>query len=81
MSSRIRGRLNVILQMVMALITVLLLAQLWLFTLTLDAMENGSVSGSVVAAAAAFSLVACGSIWMLIRYFLRTEAAETGERR
>jgi hypothetical protein len=80
MSDRVRSRLNVILQMVMALIAVVLLGQLWLFTVTLDAMENGAVSGRVAAAAAACSLLACGSIWMLIRYFLRTEAAETGER-
>ena len=80
MSSRIRSRLNVILQMVTALIVVVLLGQLWLFTVTLDAMENGAISGQVTAAAAVCSLVACGAIWMLIRYFLRTEAAETGER-
>jgi hypothetical protein len=72
--------LNVILQMVMALITAVLLGQLWLFTVTLDAMENGAVSGGVAGAALVCSLVACSSIWMLIRYFLRTEAAETGER-
>jgi succinate dehydrogenase hydrophobic anchor subunit len=80
MSSRVRNRLNVILQMVTALIVVALLGQLWLFTVTLDAMENGAVSGRVTAAAAICSLLACGSIWTLIRYFLRTEGAETGER-
>jgi hypothetical protein len=66
--------------MVTALIVAILLAQLWLFTVTLEAMENGSVSGTVSIAATSCSLVACGSIWMLIRFFLRTEQAETGDK-
>ena len=33
--------MNVVLQMVTALITAILLAQLWLFTVTLDAMVQG----------------------------------------
>ena len=37
-----RHRMNVVLQMVMALITAILLGQLWLFTVTLDAMEDRS---------------------------------------
>ena len=39
-----RNRLNVVLQMVTALITAILLGQLWLFTVTLDAMENPSAA-------------------------------------
>jgi hypothetical protein len=69
--------LNIVLQMVTALITAILLGQLWLFTITLEAMENGAVPPAVPAAAAACSLLACGSIWMLIRFFLRTEQWES----
>jgi len=77
---RVRDRMNVVLQMVMAIIAAILLAQLWLFTVTLDAMENHAVSMNVAIAAAACSLVACASILMLIRFFLRTEHTQTGER-
>jgi cytochrome bd-type quinol oxidase subunit 2 len=74
-----RNRLNVVLQMVTALITAILLGQLWLFTVTLDAMESSAVSISVAIAAAVCSLMACGTVWMLIRFFLSTEHSETGE--
>jgi len=77
---RIRNRLNVVLQMVTALITAILLAQLWLFTVTLDAMENSGAAIQIVVAAVACSAVACTAIWMLIRFFLRTEHNETGDR-
>ena len=77
---RVRHRMNVVLQMVTTLIAAILLAQLWLFTVTLDAMENHAVSMNVAVAATACSLLACGSIWFLIRFFLRTEQTETGER-
>jgi hypothetical protein len=80
MRSRIRHRLNVVLQLVTVLIAVVLLGQLWLFTVTIEAMESGAVSGRVTAAAVVCSLVACGAVWMLIRFFLRTEQSETGER-
>ena len=78
--TRVRHRLNVVLQMVTALITAVLLGQLWLFTVTLEAMEDRSVSTNVVIAAAMCSLAACISVWVLIRFFLRTERTETGER-
>ena len=71
--------MNVVLQMVTALITAILLGQLWLFTVTLDAMENPAVSISVAIAAAVCSLLACGAVWVLIRFFLSTEQSETGE--
>ena len=74
-----RNRLNVVLQMVTALITAILLGQLWLFTVTLDAMESSAVSINVAIAAAVFSLLACGTVWVLIRFFLSTEHSETGE--
>jgi hypothetical protein len=77
---RVRDRMNVVLQMVMTLIAAILLAQLWLFTVTLDAMENHAVSMNVAIAAAVCSLVACATIWMLIRFFLRTEQTQTGDR-
>lgn len=77
---RVRHRMNVVLQMVMAIIAAILLAQLWLFTVTLDAMENHAVSMNVAVAAVVCSLVACAAIWTLIRFFLRTEQTETGER-
>jgi hypothetical protein len=80
LGSRVRDRMNVVLQMVMALVTAILLTQLWLFTIALDAMENHAVSMRVAVVAALCSLVACVAIWMLIRFFLRTEQHETGER-
>ena len=75
-----RNRMNVVLQMVTALITAILLGQLWLFTVTLDAMENPAASISVAIAATVCSLVACGAVWVLIRFFLNTEQSETGDR-
>jgi cytochrome bd-type quinol oxidase subunit 2 len=75
-----RRRMNVVLQMVTALITAILLGQLWLFTVTLDAMENPAASMSVAVAAAICSIVAFGSVWVLIQFFLNTEQTETGER-
>jgi hypothetical protein len=78
---RVRHRLNVLLQMVTALITAILLGQLWLFTVTLETMENGATPARVAGTAAVCSLLACGSIWMLIRYFLRIEENQTGDMR
>jgi hypothetical protein len=78
--ARIRDRMNVALQMIMAFIAAILLVQLWLFTVALDAMENGSVPLTVSAATILCSLVACVATWMLIRLFLNTEQNETGER-
>ena len=78
---RVRHRLNVVLQMVMALVTAILLGQLWLFTVSLEAMDNRAVSPKVAGAAAVCSLVACGSIWILIRFFLRMEQSQSGDLR
>jgi len=78
---RVRQRLNAVLAMVTALITAILLGQLWLFTVTLEAMENGAVPSRVAGAAALFSLLACGAIWMLIRFFLRMEQSQSGDLR
>jgi membrane protein YdbS with pleckstrin-like domain len=75
-----RHRMDVVLKMVMTLIAAVLLGQLWLFTIALDAMENETASMSVAAAAAICSLAACASVWVLIRFFLKTEQTETGEK-
>jgi hypothetical protein len=72
--------MNVVLQMVTALIAAILLGQLWLFTIALDTMENTAVSMSVAATAAICSLVASIAAWVLIRFFLKAEQAETGEK-
>jgi hypothetical protein len=77
----VRHRLNVVLQMVTALSIAILLGQLWLFTITLDAMENGTVPFSVAGASLSCSLLASVAIWMLIRFFLRIEQSQTGETR
>lgn len=79
MTSNSSGRksMNVVLQMVMTLIIAILLGQLWLFTVTLEVMETSTAPIAVTAAAVACSLIGCGSVWMLIRFFLRTERSET----
>ena len=77
---RVRHRLNIVLQMVTTLITAILLGQLWLFTITLEAMEHGSASATMVVGAVVCSLFGCGAIWMLIRFFLRTEQWETEQK-
>jgi len=73
-------RMNVLLQMVTAFITAILLGQLWLFTVALDAMESTTASTTVSLVTAICSLLACGTVWVLIRFFLNTEQAEAGER-
>ena len=73
-----RHRMNVVLQMVTALIGAILLAQLWLFTIALEAMENQSVSMNVAIAAMVCSLAACSSVLLLIRFFLRAERTDCG---
>jgi len=75
-----RNRMNVVLQMVTTLITAILLGQLWLFTVTLDVMETPAASIGIAIAAAVCSLVACGAVWVLIRFFLTAEQIETGDR-
>jgi len=75
-----RNRMNVVLQMVTTLITAILLGQLWLFTVTLEVMETPAASIGIAIAAAVCSLVACGAVWVLIRFFLTAEQIETGDR-
>ena len=70
---RLRQRMRVVLHMVMGFVIMILFAQLWLFTVTLDAVENQHTSVSVVLVALICSLVGCGAIWALLRLFLRAE--------
>jgi hypothetical protein len=70
---RLRQRLRVVLNMVMAFVVMILLAQLWLFTVTLDAMETRGASVQVAIAALFCSLVGCAAVWVLIRFFLKSE--------
>ena len=70
---RLRQRARVVLQMVMAFVIMILLAQLWLFTITLEAMENRQASTTVAIAAFICSFLGCGAVWALIRLFLRAE--------
>jgi hypothetical protein len=70
---RLRQRMRVVLHMVMGFVIMILLAQLWLFTVTLDAMENQDTSVTVVLVAFIGSFIGCGGIWALLRLFLRAE--------
>ncbi len=71
---RMRRRMQVVLQMVMAFVVALLLAQLWLFTVALEAAEAQGSAQSIVVVTLLCSLLACAAVWALIRYFLRSEA-------
>ena len=73
---RLQLRMKVVLNMVMAFVVAILLAQLWLFTVTLDAMESHEASLSIVAATLSCSLLGFAVIWALIRFFLRSEAQQ-----
>ncbi len=64
---RLRQRMRVVLQMVVAFIAMILLAQLWFFTVALDAMEARNASLTVVAATLVFSFLGCAAVWALIK--------------
>ncbi len=70
---RLRQRANIVLNMVMAFVVMILLAQLWLFTVILEAMENPQISQATGITAMICSMVGCSVIWILIRYFVRME--------
>ena len=70
---RLRHRLRVVLHMAMAFVVTILLAQLWLFTVALEAMESPDASWRVAVAALIVSSVSCAGVWLLIRFFLRAE--------
>jgi len=70
---RLRHRMSVVLHMVMAFIITLLLGQLWLFTVTIEAIGDRGLSATTATVAVSCSLLACSAIWALIRLFLRAE--------
>ena len=70
---RLRERRRVLLHMVTAFVVMILLTQLWLFTVTLDAMEARGASPQVAVAAMLFSFMGCAAVWTLLRFFLRNE--------
>jgi hypothetical protein len=72
----LRQRIRVVLHMVMAFVIMILLAQLWLFTTMLDAMENKHAAPQVAIAALVCSFMGSMAVWALIRFFLRIETAE-----
>ena len=76
---RLRQRMQVVLHMVMAFVVAILLAQLWLFTVTLEAMESHTASVTIVTAALACSTLGCAAICALIRFFLRAEAQQQSQ--
>ena len=74
--ARLRRRMTIVLNMVTGFVIAILLAQLWLFTVTLDSMQNEQASIEVAAAAFICSAVGFATVWALIRYFLRAEARQ-----
>lgn len=64
---RLRQRMRVLLNMVMAFVVMILLTQLWLFTVALDAAPK--IAGSAIV----FSLAGLMAVFGLIRFFLKTE--------
>jgi len=66
---RLRQRMRVILNMVTAFVIMILLTQLWLFTIAVDAAPK------TAAAALVCSLVGSVAIFALIRFFLKAEPA------
>ncbi len=68
-----RQRVSIVLNMVMAFVVILLLGQLWLFTLTLDAVQSEDSSDKIWIAALTCSTLVCSAVWGLIRFFLRAE--------
>ena len=75
-NSRMRNRMSVVLHMVNAFVVAILLAQLWLFTVTLETMESQTASMRSAVTALVCSVVACTTVLMLLRFFLRAEARQ-----
>jgi hypothetical protein len=65
--------MTVVLHMAMTFIITILMAQLWLFTVALEAMETHEAPAGVVFTALVVSMVGCVGVWWLIRVFLRAE--------
>jgi hypothetical protein len=70
---QLRQRVKVVMHMVIGFVVMILLAQLWLFTVTLDAMENGRVSTTVAIVALLCSFGASAVVWAMIRLLLKAE--------
>ena len=70
--TRLRQRISTVLHMVMAFSVIILLVQLWLFTVVLENLENSEAS-RVSIAAIAISIIGSGVIWILIRLFTQME--------
>jgi hypothetical protein len=64
--------MRVVLHMVMAFVVMILLAQLWLFTVAIEAMDTRGSSFQVAIAALACSFIGCVAVWALLRFFLQT---------
>ena len=64
---RLRQRMHVILNMVTAFVVMILLTQLWLFTVALEAAPK------IATAALLCSLAALTAVFTLIRFFLKAE--------
>ena len=71
---RLRQRLRVLMNMVTSFLVMILFAQLWLFTVTLDMMETHRASSRVAIIALVFSSICCAAAWGLIRLFVRAES-------
>ena len=69
MSPRVRERhrMSVLLHLVLGLVIAILLAQLWLFTVTIEATDGSEASVTTVIAALICSLAGSATIWLLIR--------------
>lgn len=78
-NKRLRDRMAVLVHMTMTFVVTILLAQLWLFTVTLEALEREDASMGIVIAALAVSIFGCGAVWWLIRFFLRAERSWQGQ--
>jgi len=72
----LRQRTSIVLHMVMAFVVMILLAQLWFFTVVLETMETHGKSDTVELAAILCSLMGCGVVWILIRYYMRMEKSQ-----
>lgn len=72
-NTRLRHRMHVVLNMAMAFVITILLAQLWLFTVALEVMETRDAPEAIAVAALVVSFLGCAAVWVLIRFFLRAE--------
>jgi hypothetical protein len=72
-NSRLRNQMSVVLHMVNAFVVAILLAQLWLFTVTLETMESQTASMRSALTALVCSVLACTAVLLLLRFFLMAE--------